>query len=84
MNRSVAIVLVVLAGFAAFLVAPPLISVEAQGGGTIVGEVKFSGDVPASAKTKVNKDGEVCGQEKASEQLVVGPNKKVSFELKKG
>ncbi len=79
MHRSVAIVLVVLVGFAVFLVLPPPASVEAQGGGTIVGEVKFSGEVPAPAKVKVNKDGEVCGQEKASEALVVGSNKGVKW-----
>jgi plastocyanin len=36
----------------------------AQGGGTIVGEVKLNGAAPAPKVVKVNKDTEVCGQEK--------------------
>jgi plastocyanin len=45
---------------------------EAQGG-TIVGEVKVSG-TPAPPKTvKVNKDNEVCGQEKKIADVAVGP-----------
>ena len=48
--------------------------VTAQSGGTIVGEVKFSGTPPAPKVTKVNKDNQACGEEKKSEDLVVGPN----------
>ena len=53
--------------------------VTAQGGGTIVGEVKFAGTAPAAKVTKVNKDVEVCGAEKKSEELVVGANKGVQW-----
>jgi len=49
--------------------------VTAQGGGSIVGEVKFSGTPPAPKVTKVNKDNQVCGDEKRSEDVIVGPNK---------
>ena len=50
-------------------------SVTAQGAGSIVGEVKFSGTAPAPKVVKVNKDNQACGDEKKSEDLVVGPNK---------
>ncbi|MEK6665569.1 MAG: carboxypeptidase regulatory-like domain-containing protein [candidate division NC10 bacterium] len=49
--------------------------VTAQGGGSIVGEVKFSGTPPAPKVVKVNKDNQACGDEKKSEELVVGANK---------
>jgi plastocyanin len=49
--------------------------VEVSDGGTISGEVKFSGDPPAPAKIPVTKDNEVCGKEKTSPDLVVGSNK---------
>jgi len=49
--------------------------VGAQGGGSIVGEVKFSGTPPAPKVVKVNKDNQACGDEKKSEELVVGANK---------
>lgn len=44
----------------------------AQGGGTIVGEVKLSGTAPAPKTVKVNKDSEVCGQEKKVAEVMVG------------
>jgi hypothetical protein len=44
-------------------------------GGTITGEVKYQGDPPAPAKIAVTKDNEVCGKEKVSPDLVVGPDK---------
>jgi plastocyanin len=47
----------------------------AQGVGSIVGEVKLSGTPPAPKTLKVNKDAQVCGSDKVSEELVVGPNK---------
>ncbi|MBI3109266.1 MAG: carboxypeptidase regulatory-like domain-containing protein [Candidatus Rokubacteria bacterium] len=62
-------------GLAAALVwagAPP---VTAQGAGSIVGEVKFSGTPPAAKNLKVDKDSEVCGSDKPSEELVVGASK---------
>lgn len=43
---------------------------EAQG--TIAGEVKFSGTAPAPKVVKVNKDVEVCGQEKKIVEVAVG------------
>ncbi len=46
----------------------------AQGGGTIVGEVKLVGAAPAPKTVKVNKDNEVCGQEKKIAEVQVGPN----------
>jgi plastocyanin len=46
----------------------------AQGGGTIVGEVKLVGAAPAPKTVKVNKDNEVCGQEKKIAEVQVGAN----------
>jgi plastocyanin len=46
----------------------------AQGGGTITGEIKFAGAAPAPKVVKVNKDNEVCGQEKKVAEVQVGPN----------
>jgi plastocyanin len=51
----------------------------AQAGGSIVGEVKFSGTPPSPKVLKVNKDNQVCGTEKVSEELVVGPNKGIRW-----
>jgi plastocyanin len=42
-------------------------------GGTLSGTVKFDGAPPAPAKLTPSKDPEVCGKEKASPELVVGP-----------
>jgi plastocyanin len=44
----------------------------AQGGGSISGEVKFVGAAPAPKVIKVNKDPEVCGQEKKIADVAVG------------
>ncbi len=45
-------------------------------GGTISGEVKVTGDVPAPKPVEVTKDKEVCGKSpKVDESLLVGPNK---------
>jgi plastocyanin len=44
----------------------------AQGGGSISGEVKFAGAAPAPKVVKVNKDNEVCGQEKKVAEVAVG------------
>ena len=46
--------------------------VSAQGGGSISGEVKFAGAAPAPKVVKVNKDNEVCGQEKKIVDVAVG------------
>ena len=53
--------------------------VAAQGGGSIVGEVKFGGTPPAPKVVKVNKDNQACGDEKKSEALVVGPDKGIQW-----
>jgi len=57
------------AGVALFFSGLP---VSAQGGGSISGEVKFTGAAPAPKVVKVNKDNEVCGQEKKVAEVVVG------------
>jgi plastocyanin len=44
----------------------------AQGGGTITGEVKLAGAAPAPKVVKVNKDNQVCGQEKKITEVAVG------------
>jgi plastocyanin len=44
----------------------------AQGGGSISGEVKLTGAAPAPRVVKVNKDNEVCGQEKKIADVAVG------------
>src|SRR3989304_10207878 len=64
-----------LAAVTLVVVSGSMTQVTAQGGGSIVGEVKFEGAAPAPKVTKVNKDKEACGEEKKSEALVVGPNK---------
>jgi plastocyanin len=46
--------------------------VGAQGGGSISGEVKLAGTAPAPKVVKVNKDNEVCGQEKKIAEVAVG------------
>jgi plastocyanin len=53
--------------------------VAAQSGGSIVGEVKFVGTPPAPKVVKVNKDNQVCGDEKKSEDLVVGLEKGIQW-----
>ncbi len=62
-------------GLAAALVWAGSSPVTAQGAGSIVGEVKYSGTPPAAKTLKVNKDPQVCGSDKPSEELVVGANK---------
>ena len=50
-------------------------AMDVADGGTISGEVKFTGTPPARTKLEVSKDTEVCGKtEKWSEDLVVGEN----------
>ncbi len=67
---SVMALAVAVAAGAALLWTGP---VAAQGGGTIVGEVKVTGTPPAPKVVKVNKDNEVCGQEKKIVDVAVGP-----------
>jgi plastocyanin len=47
----------------------------ASSGGTISGRVVFVGDAPAPKKLKVTKDGEKCGTEVTTDDLVVGADK---------
>lgn len=51
----------------------------AQGGGSIVGEVRFAGTPPEPKVLKVNKDNQACGNAKKSEELVVGPTKRIQW-----
>ncbi|MBI3015118.1 MAG: hypothetical protein HYY65_08695 [Candidatus Tectomicrobia bacterium] len=53
--------------------------VNAQSSGSIVGEVKYNGTPPAPKVIKVNKDNQACGNEKTSEELVVGANKGIQW-----
>lgn len=53
--------------------------VTAQGGGAIAGEVNFVGTPAAPKVIKVNKDNQACGNEKISDELVVGPNKGIQW-----
>ena len=48
-------------------------TVEVSDGGTLTGVVRFAGPPPKLAPLAVNKNREVCGEEKPSEALVVGP-----------
>ncbi|HWC01507.1 MAG TPA: carboxypeptidase regulatory-like domain-containing protein [Methylomirabilota bacterium] len=66
----VSVLAVALAAAGVVLVAGP--PAGAQGGGSISGEVKFSGAAPAPKVVKVNKDNQVCGQEKKVAEVVVG------------
>jgi plastocyanin len=47
-------------------------AVEVKDGGTLTGVVRFAGPPPKVAPLAVNKNREVCGEQKASEALVVG------------
>jgi len=55
-------------------IIPGTSPVAAQSGGSLVGEVKFAGPPPAPKVLKVNKDNQACGNEKKSEDVVVGAN----------
>ncbi len=63
----------------AFLIGGATTQVTAQGGGSIVGEVKFAGTPPAPKVVKVNKDNQACGDEKKSEELVVGADRGIQW-----
>jgi hypothetical protein len=47
-------------------------AIEVKDGGILTGVVRFAGTPPKVAPLPVNKNREVCGEEKASEALVVG------------
>jgi plastocyanin len=71
MRVACSLLVVALVATAALLSWHPPAS--AQGGGSISGEVKVSGTPPAPKVIKVNKDNEVCGQEKKIVDVAVGP-----------
>jgi plastocyanin len=75
MMRNVVAMLMALAVVvsAAIYASRPL-PADAQGGGTIEAEVKYSG-APVIEKIKVNKDTEKCGTEAEIDKVVVGGNK---------
>lgn len=47
-------------------------AVDVKDGGSLTGVVRFTGTPPRLAPLAVNKNREICGEEKASEALVVG------------
>jgi plastocyanin len=71
MRAVVSLVMVTLVAVAALFAWS--MQASAQGGGSISGEVKVSGAAPAPKTVKVNKDVEVCGQEKKIVDVAVGP-----------
>jgi plastocyanin len=70
MRAVVSLVMVTLVAVAALFAWS--LQASAQGGGSISGEVKVSGAAPAPKTVKVNKDVEVCGQEKKIVDVAVG------------
>jgi plastocyanin len=75
MKRSIGVSVLAAAAFTTGLILAGGPPVGAQGGGTITGEVKLTGAAaPAPKVVKVNKDNEVCGQEKKIAEIQVGPN----------
>jgi hypothetical protein len=70
------VIRLVLAMLVAVLAAPAAEaayeSVEVQDGGTLTGVVRFAGPPPKITPLAVNKNREVCGEQKPSEALVVG------------
>jgi len=73
MKKSVLASVLAVAVGATGVVLSSGVPVGAQGGGTIVGEVKLAGTAPPPKVVKVNKDIEVCGQEKKIVEVAVGP-----------
>jgi plastocyanin len=74
MKRSIGASVLAAAAFTTGLMVAGGPPAGAQGGGTITGEVKLTGAAPAPKVVKVNKDTEVCGQEKKIAEIQVGPN----------
>jgi plastocyanin len=74
MKQSMIVGMLAVAAFAAGVVVAVGPPADAQGGGTITGEIKLAGAAPAPKVVKVNKDTEVCGQEKKIAEVQVGPN----------
>lgn len=77
--RTRALIAVSLVGLLTLLLFSLEPGVEAQGGGTIVGEVKYQGVPPGPEPLKVTKDTQVCGKEKTSPELVVGADKGIQW-----
>lgn len=50
--------------------------VEVSNGGSIVGYVKFVGDIPQVEPLKISKDQHICGSAKTSEAYIVSPETK--------
>ena len=68
------------AALALLLAAAPASAYEVVAvadGGTLSGTVKFAGPPPKLEPLAVNKNRDVCGEQKASEALVVGPERGV-------
>jgi plastocyanin len=74
MKQSIVAGVLAVAAVAAGVIVASGPPAGAQGGGTIVGEVKLVGAAPAPKTVKVNKDNEVCGQEKKIAEVQVGAN----------
>lgn len=72
MKQSIVVSMLAVAATAAGVVLVAGWPAGAQGGGSISGEVKFAGAAPAPKVIKVNKDNEVCGQEKKIADVAVG------------
>ena len=73
MRMPVIASVLVVAVVAVVALAGSSVPAGAQGGGTIVGEVKVSGTPPAPKVVKVNKDNQACGNEKKIAEVDVGP-----------
>lgn len=62
------------------VLAPPVLAYEEAAvadGGTLSGVVRFSGTPPTLEPLRVNKNRDVCGDQKVSEALVVGADRSV-------
>jgi plastocyanin len=66
---TVAIIMVALASSSAQAAYE---AIEVKDGGTLTGVVRFAGTPPKLTPLAVNKNREICGEQKASEALVVG------------
>ncbi|MBI4715186.1 MAG: hypothetical protein HY760_04505 [Nitrospirae bacterium] len=53
--------------------------IEVKDGGQIIGKIKFAGQAPKFAPIKVNKNKDFCGNEVASEVLIVGKEGGVKY-----
>jgi plastocyanin len=72
MKQSIIASVLAVASAATGVIVMSGLPVGAQGGGSISGEVKAAGAAPAPRVIKVNKDVEVCGQEKKIADVAVG------------